>query len=447
MAERRKLRRTPGRLVKLAGGTLAIDTLPSGVTTNPSRLTVSGIITAQTPDRENDVVLTAGIDLSDHANYPLVLLEHGLMGYTLPIAKAEDPQTGYAVRRFDDRLEATSYFTTKTAMSEQVFALYDDKIMRAFSISFIPTSLKKLPPNPENPLTRPGFLVEACKLTEYSCCSLGCNADALTVAYEKNLLAGHRIDPFLRKSLSPFVLTRKRLVNGATLNHESKTMPDDLTTDTATDPITDIPAADEVAAQDDDRLPGARFLDCYFQILLQARECLEGGLTSQEHPPVKELTLREIDDVQDKLQAIADLYAQEYPDLDPLSVPPPLETETGSDKETKSDSDSDEGEPGEKNKRFKATKTKGFSKSATACIKSAAEMMHEAADMETLPKGYRKGMHATADELSGLVKDAGDPADDETVPKGDYEKLLKHFQTLEANHKNLVARVQRAIKR
>ena len=67
--------------------------------------------------------------------------------------------------------------------------------------------------------------------------------------------------------------------------------------------------------------------------------------------------------------------------------------------------------------------------------------------METLPKGYRKGMHATADELSGLVKDAGDKAEDETVPKGDFEKLLKHFQTLEANHKNLVARVQRAIKR
>lgn len=441
MKQRRN--RTLGQLVKLAGHALAIDTAPTSLSVDPGNMTVTGVISAETRDRENDIVLAAGVDLSDHARNPVVMLDHGLTGYTLAVAKAEDPSGLYAVRPAEGLLEATTFFTNKSQVSEQVFSLYDAKIMRAFSIGFIPKSLKRLPANPDNPLARPGFLVEACLLTEYSCCAVGCNGDALTVAYEKNLLAGRQLHPLIRKSLTPFVLPRKRSVNGAALNPGTKTMADQPadTPPAPDDLIKDIPAVEEIATTEDTRPPGARFLDGYFRTLLQASECLDAGRTSQEHPPVTKLIGQELSDLQDKLQAIADLYAAEYPDLEPLAVPEPPRTE-----ETP-ESDPDEGEPGEKNKRFTSPRTKAFTKAAASCIKSAAEMMHEAADMETLPKGYRKGMHATADELSGLVKDAGDPAEDTSVSKADYEKLLKNFQTLETNHKNLVARVQRAVNR
>lgn len=434
-----KPRRSPGWLVKLAGESLALDTVPAALSTDPGKMTVTGIITAETRDRENDIVLTAGIDLADHARNPVVLLDHGLTGYTLAVAKAEDPAGDYTVRSAEGFLEAITHFTDKVQVSEQLFALYDAKIMRAFSIGFIPKSLKRLPANPNNPLARPGYLVESCLLTEYSCCAVGCNGDALTVAYEKNLLAGRQLHPLIRKSLTPFVLPRKRSVNGAALNPGTKAMADELTTDTPApgEPIQDITADD---AASDDRPAGVRYLSSLFDQLAAALAFARDEFEKQEKEQVLDAVPGWIEQLAAVTADLAELHNSTFPD-EPKLTPPERKTDDTDDAD-----DGDDSPPTDK--RFQSPTTKAMTKAATTCIKGAIETFTDVKDNVPMSRVYKNAMEREIDSLGGLVKDGmPDDASEDVIPKAEYEKLLKNFQTLETNHKNLTARVQRATTR
>lgn len=438
MKQRRN--RPLGQLVKLAGQALALDTVPAALSTDPGKMTVTGVITAETRDRENDIVLTAGIDLADHTRNPVVLLDHGLTGYTLAVAKAEDTAGLYTVRPAEGFLEAITHFTDKVQVSEQLFALYDAKIMRAFSIGFIPKSLKRLPANPDNPLARPGYLVESCLLTEYSCCAVGCNGDALTVAYEKNLLAGRQLHPLIRKSLTPFVLPRKRSVNGAALNPGTKAMADELTTDTPAsgEPIQDITADD---AASDDRPAGVRYLSSLFDQLAAALAFAREEFEKQEKEQVLDAMPGWIEQLADVTADLAELHNSTFPD-EPKLTPPERKTDDAD--------DSDEGAEDEPptDKRLQSPNTKALTKAAANCIKGAVETFTDVKDNVPMSRVYKNAMEREIDSLGGLVKDGmPDDASEDVIPKAEYEKLLKNFQTLETNHKNLTARVQRAATR
>ena len=95
---------------KLADGSFALTEMGDAVA-DKTKMTVSGIITTQSPDRSNDVVRTAGIDVSKHRTNPVVLLNHGLHGYPLPIGKAETPDGEYTVLLADNHATATTWFS------------------------------------------------------------------------------------------------------------------------------------------------------------------------------------------------------------------------------------------------------------------------------------------------------------------------------------------------
>src|SRR5437016_136887 len=90
-------------------------------------------VTTATPDRENDVVQTAGIDTSAYERNPVVLFAHDHR--SLPIARC------VGIDRTSDKLVATAEFATEAdgnPFAEQVYRMVKSGFLNACSIGFRP---------------------------------------------------------------------------------------------------------------------------------------------------------------------------------------------------------------------------------------------------------------------------------------------------------------------
>ena len=191
---------------------LADESLLRGQIVSPSidiqRMKATAVICTPAVDREGEVILASGVDLTNYRNNPVVLWEHGLdPGISCAIAKCESPEGKLALRVNGDVMEGDSYFTNKTRESEQVFDLIVEKIIRATSIHVMPVpgTRKKTTVNGNTAVVYPKS-----SMIEWSWGNIGVNPEALRKVLNKGRLAGSAICEGLAKSLKPYAAQRDR---------------------------------------------------------------------------------------------------------------------------------------------------------------------------------------------------------------------------------------------
>ncbi|MCS7022322.1 MAG: HK97 family phage prohead protease [Gemmataceae bacterium] len=162
-----------------AARTLAVDR---------HRYTVRAVISTADPDRAGDVVEPTGLrNLEEYMLNPVVLWAHQ-RGPFPPIGTCQwlDIQPR--------RIVAETRFARGVALAEDIFRLYDQGVLRAWSIGFIPREVERH--------TRAdgstGLRILSWDLLEYSAVPIPENPAALTVALEKGWIRDRQLLRWLR---------------------------------------------------------------------------------------------------------------------------------------------------------------------------------------------------------------------------------------------------------
>lgn len=186
--------------LKLAGG----HARPTDI--DRAQMAVTGVICAAVRDRDGDILEPGGADTTRHRANPIVFLNHGIVGgipgMALPVGRAMDPGGNYSVRydKASDLLLARTYFDQNSATAAEVFRLFDDDILRGFSIGFLPVRVKKvLDKLPGR--QRAGYHIDRWELLEYSAVCVPSNPAALRVKLQKGF--GPNVSPMLKSVLEP----------------------------------------------------------------------------------------------------------------------------------------------------------------------------------------------------------------------------------------------------
>ncbi|MGH9427503.1 MAG: HK97 family phage prohead protease [Terriglobia bacterium] len=150
---------------------------------------VVAVLSTDTVDRDREVVLPSGIDLRNYRKNPVVLFGHDM---SLPVGKA------LYVKTENETLVGKVKFAT-TQFAIDVFKLYQEKILRAFSIGFMPQ--KGGPPEEKEIVEKPSWakarwIIRACELYEFSSVSVPANPEALATAISKGMLCGETLERF-----------------------------------------------------------------------------------------------------------------------------------------------------------------------------------------------------------------------------------------------------------
>jgi phage head maturation protease len=139
------------------------------------KMRIRSVITALEPDRVGDVVVPMGLKNRDEVLMnPVVLWAHNRYQFP-PIGVCEwlDVQP--------TRIVAQTRFAEDVALSEDVFRLYEQGILRGWSIGFAPRRTLKRP-LPDGGV---GLRFEEWDLIEYSAVPIPEHPDAITMAVEK----------------------------------------------------------------------------------------------------------------------------------------------------------------------------------------------------------------------------------------------------------------------
>lgn len=212
----------PHALKQIGEGRCAIHTKEAVVdaaAVDTKKLFVPCTITTQDADREKDVVVTAGIDLADHQNSPVVLLDHGFTfgtGKYPSVAQALDEAGNYSVTREPTRLRSISRFSEKIKDSSDTFALVAEGLLNGVSIGFTidPNGAKARDDHEDGYRGWPGLLIAHCKLLEYSHCPIGINQYALADKIGKGTLNGEKLGEYAWKAMSAYLPPLKEMVKG-----------------------------------------------------------------------------------------------------------------------------------------------------------------------------------------------------------------------------------------
>jgi phage head maturation protease len=173
--------------------TLTRDTAPAvAFAADAATRTLRSVITTADPDRAGDVVLPRGLrNAAEYLRNPVVLWAHN----------RALPPIGTCTRLIIEemRIVAETRFARGVAFAEELFALYEQGVLRGWSIGFVPRRAKLRPGVAAG--ERRGLLVEEWDLLEYSAVPVPENPGALTLAVNKGLVR----DPLLRTWLGdPF---------------------------------------------------------------------------------------------------------------------------------------------------------------------------------------------------------------------------------------------------
>lgn len=311
------------------------------------KMAVPCTITTQDEDRQRDIVITAGIDLSKHKTNPVVLYNHGYGGVKFPVGKAEDPEGVYQLVRSEGKVRSVTYFSQKNLESEQIFQLVEEGILRGVSIGFqIKMAEYRRDKSPEEYDGWPGLLISKCELFEYSHVCVPANPQALADKVGKGMLAGRPISEGILKSFTPYLPARVAQVTGG---FDSKNIPEgkSMTTPVAEPtptpaptpapvptpavlpPVpTPVPApAPSIRKNDDDYVPlgpsepedeippGAKAIMGCFDRFFEMAEYLVAVASKQENERVRSV----LDDLADLCERQTDelesFFMGEYPEL------------------------------------------------------------------------------------------------------------------------------------
>jgi phage head maturation protease len=166
---------------------------------NPDKLTVRSVITTIDPDRAGDVVVPTGLrNADDYLLNPVVLWAHN---------RSQIPPIGVCewIDVQPRRIVAETRFARGVPFAEDVFRLYEQGILRGWSIGFVPRRARRL--QATDPRVPPGLRVEEWDLLEYSAVPIPENPGAVTVAINKGLIRDPVLcDWFTRGAKAPDVL-------------------------------------------------------------------------------------------------------------------------------------------------------------------------------------------------------------------------------------------------
>jgi Caudovirus prohead serine protease len=162
---------------------------------NPEKFTVRCVITTIEPDRAGDIVIPTGIqNAEDFLLNPVVLWAHNRSQFP-PIGVCEwlDVQPR--------RIVAETRFARGVPFAEDVFRLYEQGILRGWSIGFVPRKARRLPAT--DPRLPPALRVDEWDLLEYSAVPIPENPGAVTVALNKGLVRDPVLCDWLRSIAEP----------------------------------------------------------------------------------------------------------------------------------------------------------------------------------------------------------------------------------------------------
>jgi phage head maturation protease len=153
-----------------------------------NRRTVTAVITAAVPDRSGDLILPAGLaNRSEFLRNPIVLWAHQRM--MPPIGTCLDLQVA------KDRIIAVTKFAAGVPLADDVFRLYEQGILRGWSIGFVPRRAGLRPPDSAG---RRGLIVESWDLLEYSSVPVPENPEALTLALRSGGITSGELTKWLQ---------------------------------------------------------------------------------------------------------------------------------------------------------------------------------------------------------------------------------------------------------
>jgi phage head maturation protease len=167
--------------------TIRADPAARTLSVDPTKMQVRSVITTIDPDRAGDVIVPTGLrNHDDFMMNPVVLWAHN---------RSQFPPIG--VCQWIDvqprRIVAETRFARGVVFSEDLFRLYEQGVLRGWSIGFVPRKARKIP-GPNGTAVR----VEEWDLLEYSAVPIPENPAALTVALQKGLVRDGSLRDWLR---------------------------------------------------------------------------------------------------------------------------------------------------------------------------------------------------------------------------------------------------------
>jgi hypothetical protein len=341
----------------------------------PGAMAVTVTISTQNEDRSGDIVVTSGIDTSNHAKSPCVFYDHALAHIKIPVGKAKDPQGNYTVTLLPGKVVARTYFAQSIPEGEQVYRLIEEGILCGASIGFKPLEGYDLPVT-SHFQQQAGMVLRRTELLEYSHTPIPDNPDCLVEALAKSYLTS----PILRKSFSAAAPPRKHQITvpelpmsqAAVATPPAETKPAEQAPVTppaapakvitkgadtseyaplAATPGTNAagvnPDGDEGMNEDKDLLPGACALKGAHSRVMELSSFLAGQDGRHENDHVRGLLDELAKSVDEHAGAIADKYAEQYPDYEPLDDGPADEDEDDPEEKERKEKSSEEADGGD----------------------------------------------------------------------------------------------------
>ena len=151
---------------------------------DPAAMALQSVITTIDQDRAGDIVVPAGLqNAAEYLKNPVVLWAHN---------RFTAPPIGTCARLDvqPDRIVAETKFAQGVPLDEDLFRLYEQGILRGWSIGFVPLKAKLLPERRGDPpgYARRGLQIDEWSLLEYSAVPIPENPGALTVAIQKGIV-------------------------------------------------------------------------------------------------------------------------------------------------------------------------------------------------------------------------------------------------------------------
>lgn len=309
-------------------GRAAFDAVKTESKADVKTMTVSCTITTQSEDSRGDVIVTNGIDLSDHEKNPVVLYNHGY-GMELPIGKAVGTDGKYSCRKDMNRIKAVTKFSENLLEAEQVFSLIEEGILNGVSVGVNLLEAEWR----EDALKKNGWptlMIHRSRLFEYSHTPCPINAEALVEKVRKGMICGKGIPKSLLDSFQPWVPEAKPVVtSGFDAEAFKASLKAEIVEEIrkavkATEPPapTVPPASDTTPASVTPitvtEPAGASVLRGVYDRLMELSAFVEDMSPREMNPRVQEAVEESAASLEACCARLADIHRAEYPHLDSL---------------------------------------------------------------------------------------------------------------------------------
>ena len=131
------------------------------------------------------------LNVRQYLRNPVVLWAHQRNWPPIGVCQSLDVQA--------DRVIAETKFSDSSPFARDVFKLYAEGILRAWSVGFLPVEAGQIPPTRENP--EGSLCFTKWELLEYSAVPIPDNPEALTLAIHKGMIRDSKLRGWLVKDV------------------------------------------------------------------------------------------------------------------------------------------------------------------------------------------------------------------------------------------------------